>query len=273
MPKRKLWPVTFRPKKEEVLYSWIARMAAVYGMSPVHLLPDAAGPHYPSALVRSSDQVLGILAHSTGVPVKALAKRTVAGSSWRWPQEWWVGGTLPSPQLCPMCLAADLNSSDRVQFLRLRWRCAAMTICPKHLMPLFEACYRCRNIKWPICEASGIGCIRFLCDECGSPQEQTTRPGFPAASESALRILLAFETQLLRALQGSSIQCSWIGYATPPEFLLLVTDLLRAIINPTIMSRPIYHLQTSCFPLGYRCLPAPASMHWTSVLRMSVDAS
>jgi hypothetical protein len=261
MPSRKRWPVTFRPKSGEVLYSWIARTAAVYGISPSDLLPEASGFHYPSALVQSGDQrVLKALTQSTGLSIKALTKRTVAGSSWRWPQDWWAGGTLPSPQLCPTCLKEDLKSSDRAQFLRLRWQCAAMTICPKHLVPLLEACSQCRQIKWPVCQATAFGRFRFLCEECGSPQE-TARP-VPNASEPAVRLLLAFETQLIRALQGCSIQWSWIGHATPAEFLSLVTDLLWFINCPIAMSKPIYQLQVPCFPLGHRCVPVRASMHW-----------
>ena len=262
MPKRKLWPVTFRPKRGEVLYSWIARIGAVYGVSPRDLLPGAVNIYYPSALVQSGDRsVLSALAQSTGVPVKALVKRTLAGSSWRWPQEWWVGGAAPSPQLCPTCLTADLQSGDRVQFLRLQWQCAAMTICPKHGVPLFEACPHCRRINWPICEATGLGRFRFLCGECGSPQEQGAWPEHPT-SEAALRLLLAFETQLLRALQGRSIQWSWIG-ATPTEFLLLVTDLLWAITRPTDSSTPIIcNLQTRSFPLGHRSLPFREPTQW-----------
>ncbi len=125
---------------------------AVSGVSPRDLLPGAVNIHYPSALVQSGDRsVLSALAQSTGVPVKALVKRTPAGSSWRWLQEWWVGGAAPGaappPQLCPACLTADLQSGDHVQFLRLQWQCAAMTICPKHVMPLFEACPHCRRIN------------------------------------------------------------------------------------------------------------------------------
>lgn len=261
MPRWKLWPVTFRPRNGEVLYSWVARIAAVYGISPSELLPEASGFQYPSALVQSADQrVLRTLAQSTGVSVKALSKRTVAGSSRRWPPDWWAGGTLPSPQLCPTCLAEDLKTCDRVQFLRLRWQCAAMTICPKHLVPLLEACSHCRQIKWPICEATGFGRFRFLCDECGSSQE-TTRP-VPNASEPPLRLLVAFETQLIRALQGYSIQWSWIGHAKPAEFLSLVSDLLGVINCQSAMSKPIYQLQTACFPLGHRCVPFRAAMHW-----------
>jgi hypothetical protein len=37
MPKQKLWPVTFRPKKGDILYSWLARIGTVYGVSPREL--------------------------------------------------------------------------------------------------------------------------------------------------------------------------------------------------------------------------------------------
>ncbi len=225
--------------------------------------PGGVNICYPSALVQSCDQsVLGALAQTTGVSVKALAKRTLAGSSLRWPQDWWAGGNPPSPQLCPTCLTTDLQSGDHVQFLRLQWQCAAMTICPKHLLPLFEACPHCHRINWPICEATGLWRFRFLCGECGSPQEQDAAPDLPA-SEAALRLLLAFETQLLRALQGRSIQWSWIGYATPTEFLLLVTDLLWAITRPTDRSTLIIrHLQTRSFPLGHRSFQFRQPTHW-----------
>jgi hypothetical protein len=28
------------------------------------------------------------------------------------------------------------------------------------------------------------------------------------------------------------------------------------------MSKPIHQLQTACFPLGHRCVPFRAAMHW-----------
>lgn len=111
--------------------------------------------------------------------------------SWRWPLERWVGADLPSPQLCLTCLTADLESGNRVQFLRLQWQCAAMTICPTHLVPLFGACPHCRRINWPICEATGLGRFRFISANADSPKEQDARPDLPA-SEAAF--FLRFRT-------------------------------------------------------------------------------
>jgi|GEM_PF-3736272 len=39
MPIRR-WPVSFRLQRGEILYSWLARTAGVYGLSPDELLPE-----------------------------------------------------------------------------------------------------------------------------------------------------------------------------------------------------------------------------------------
>ena len=188
-------------------------------------------------------------------------KRTVAGSPWRWPQDWWAGGTLPSPQVCPTCLAEDLKSCDRVQFIRLRWQCAAMTICPKHLVPMLEACSQCHQTKWPICEAMGFGRFRFLCDECGSSSgdHATYSERERTGSSPSAGVRNTIDSRASR-LQRSMV---WIGHATPAEFLSLVTDLLWIIrLSDCDLEKPIYQLQTACFPLGHRCVPSRPSMHW-----------
>lgn len=45
---RERWPFAFRPQRGELLYSWLARTAGVYQLSPLDLLPLA---NFSSALV------------------------------------------------------------------------------------------------------------------------------------------------------------------------------------------------------------------------------
>ncbi len=62
------------------------------------------------------------------------------------PTNWWIGhfnndlsptmSQTPRFQICPQCLIGD--GQAQTQFLRLRWQCAAMTICQEHSMPLQE---------------------------------------------------------------------------------------------------------------------------------------
>jgi hypothetical protein len=69
------WPVTFRPERGEILYSWLARTAGVYDLFPEELLPEKRRFDAISLLVQeASSDVLKSLATSAGIPIKPLAK-------------------------------------------------------------------------------------------------------------------------------------------------------------------------------------------------------
>jgi hypothetical protein len=271
MPARR-WPVSFRFQRGEILYSWLARTAGVYGLSPDELLPENERVGVTARLVHeASPALLKSLAVSSGISVKALAKRTLVGASPVWPSSWWLAhfreetGPLaayePSLQVCPRCITDDVHSGDGVQFLRLRWQCSATTICQKHLVPLEQACVHCHSIRWPICESTAFHRYRFVCVKCGGLQEKDVG-SFVDASEEALQLLARFENQLLRALANRAIEWYWIGHATAHEFLRLVEDLLWAITRPSYSSKPIYRLQTSSFPFCERSLSSPVTHQW-----------
>ncbi len=277
MPRRlsspRRWPVSFRPLCGEILYSWLARTAGIYELCPEELLPEKNQYDAISTLVQTPHpSVLESLAASSGVSGRALAKRTLDGTTPRWPSNWWLAAhagndidfteaSTPPLQICPRCLAEDGHSSGAVQFLRLRWQCSAMTICQKHLTPLEQACIHCHRICWPICVRIAFQRFGFLCGHCGSPQEQSGW-ACPEPDAAAIRLLARFENQLVRALANQTVEWCWIGYATPQEFLLLVEDLLWAVTRDSFQSRPIYKLYAAQFPLPNRTLPAAARCHW-----------
>ena len=176
----RLWPVSLRPHRDEILYSWIARIAALYGVSVEELLPEKRPLIAVTALVQEADPcTLASLAACTGLSVKAMAKRTLAGASRAWRTDWWIGhfgsdlsptmSPTPRLQLCPRCLIGD--GHPQTPFLKLRWQCAAVTICQEHSIPLQEDCMSCRQVSWPICERIAFQRYRFVCRDCGSPQK------------------------------------------------------------------------------------------------------
>ncbi len=266
------WPVSFRFQRGEILYSWLARTAGVYGLSPDELLPEIERVAVTARLVHEAGPaVLKSLAVGSGISVNTLAKRTLVSASPVWPSSWWLAhfreqtGPLaayePSLQVCPRCIADDAHSGDGVQFLRLRWQCSATTICQNHLVPLEQACVHCHSIRWPICERTAFHRYRFVCVNCGRLLEKDVG-SFVDASEGALQLLTRFENQLLRALANRAIEWYWIGHAKADEFLRLVEDLLWAITRPSYGSKPIYRLQTSSFPFCERSLSSPVTHHW-----------
>jgi hypothetical protein len=228
------WPVAFRPQCGELLYSWLARTAGVYGLCPEELLPQHRRFDAISLLVHeTSPEILKSLAAAASISTKALARHTLAGAYPNWPSSWCVADDttlamepVPSLQICPRCIA-DANAECGVQSLRLIWQCSALTICRKHLTPLQKACIHCHWIGWPICSRIAFHRFRFFCRHCGNPLEGGAYSFYDTAG-AAVRLLVRFENQLLRALAKQAVEWCWIGYATPQEFLLLIEDLLWA---------------------------------------------
>lgn len=68
----RLWPVSFRPHRDEILYSWVARIASLYGLTIEELLPEKRLLNVVSTLVQEADPgTLKSLAASTGYSVDA----------------------------------------------------------------------------------------------------------------------------------------------------------------------------------------------------------
>ncbi len=86
-------PIVLRPYSGEILYSWLARTAAVYGVDHPGLLGFPATPW--DLLAAPAPETLRRLAEFTRMPETALANLTIAGTDL--PQRWWSIRTLPIP--------------------------------------------------------------------------------------------------------------------------------------------------------------------------------
>jgi hypothetical protein len=268
MTKPRVWPVSLRPVRGELLYSWMARVAAVYGVAPHELLPETvfAADALPSMVQEAGPHILKTLSAFTGASRSSIAKLTLVGGRPYWLPDWVIAqsksrfSTMPSLQVCPQCLSDDTGTSG-IQYLRLRWQSAVMTLCPMHLLPLEQTCICCHRIGWPVCERTIFRRFRFFCSHCSSPQEMSRWIG-PEPNSPAVRLLICFEKQLLAALANRAVEWSWIGQATPGEFQRLVADLLWALTSYGYGAKPIHRLQTSAFPLSSRSVPNPETKHW-----------
>ena len=115
MPSRtneqRLWPVSFRPVRGELLYSWMARIAAVYGMLPQELLPeDPQADPLRTMIQEVNPAVLKALAAHTGCSGDAIAKHTLVGAIPHLPSDL-VVEPLPLPRL-RACILGDAFSSS-----------------------------------------------------------------------------------------------------------------------------------------------------------------
>ena len=151
-----LWPVHLKPQEDELLSSWLARLALAHGQTVATFTSRV----WPGRILVARDVDLwndpGIfetLSIKTGTPPARVFAATMASyEGWLFdkPRKCHLPWALPrylniSPhrpfglQFCPWCLA-----SDKEPYFRRQWRLALMVLCPLHRTLLLDRCQSCR---------------------------------------------------------------------------------------------------------------------------------
>lgn len=190
----KLWPAHPRPLPDELLSSWIVRIAEANGVklqTMTHLLFGLYNLPWNHDIDRLAPKwfLKGICAH-TGSSYWDAYRMTLAGyrtrlyryrkdsGQLRWILPVRINSTKRDGfgmQYCPACLAAD-----EAPYFRRKWRVAFHTFCPEHMIMLHDSCPACgaavtfyrRDFGRAIDEAGAI-CLCYQCqfDLRFAPQE------------------------------------------------------------------------------------------------------
>lgn len=160
-------PVAPRPYQDELLLSWLARVAARYGAKPLELMVYLAGQGARGAGARQVDDVapdMGLLrlwAKACRIDPERLRRRSLAS---RYPdrsRDWFLTETVP---VCPACFDADI-AAGRDAYLRRNWRLAEQVVCPAHRTMLLDHCPACRGRLRPSFRMLN-GLLRPFCRKC-----------------------------------------------------------------------------------------------------------
>ncbi len=166
----KLFPIHLKPKNDELLSSWLVRLAFGHGLS----LTDLNRILYPHSKInicqqqdidlgirdhkyrknRSRDLLLATLSKKTGTPLNRARQTTLDEYnerlfykvistrlySWLIPHNSSRFRSEPKfgMQACPRCL-----DDDEQPYFRRRWRLAFVTVCPQHNCYLIDRCPAC----------------------------------------------------------------------------------------------------------------------------------
>jgi hypothetical protein len=251
-------PLAPRPHHDELLSSWLARVAARYDMNASELrtaITDSLskGRQYPRVQVRRGidfelpEIELEILAQAVRVNPKTLLDLDIATSFPSIPDKWvsqtgaediinrtFIRTGEISWSYCAHCLNED-RSLGRDAYIRQSWCLGCYGYCHRHRTPLAQRCHSCGatgSINYSMGKTTWI----LTCSECNSPQNKMTRsasnmswekPGFRAGDKYIKRahaIVIKFEKDLFRALTGFKPSPQWMGTTKPKEFLQAVED-------------------------------------------------
>jgi hypothetical protein len=182
-PRATLWP--YRPKREpdELISSWLWRIARGLGAPPKRFVLDAIGSRLTDVDREISDTAIDRLAFLSGQSRGHLMGGTMRadievrpGSRREQVQRALLrhgdlvlnrhhggrGRAVPIVQYCPVCLAAE-----RTAYLRRGWRFSIEVACVEDGCFLLDACWKCGALLNPLAQA--VPATAFVCVKCCAP--------------------------------------------------------------------------------------------------------
>lgn len=222
-----LWPVHLQPMDDELLSSWIARLAIFYGMGPstlISFLPPKLESPIGDIDHQASPNFLNALSARTGVPVDRLKATTLGAYEgwlyqdfnsyqtlvpWLLPRTYTRSYKSSGLQFCPQCLA-----EDDIPYFRRIWRLAFVVLCNKHNAVLIDRCTECGiplDLFWkrgkPI--MNYIEDLMTLCQSCKTDLRKMAND---LTSDIILREELEFQASLIKVLNQGWIEIPQKGH-------------------------------------------------------------
>jgi hypothetical protein len=238
----KLWPAHPKPLPDEVLSSWIVRVAEANALK-LHTLSRMLFGDQRSPWNRDIDRfapkwLLKAICQHTGVDYWHAYRTTLAIYRTRlYPRHNMTGQlrwVLPiishgtkrqgfGMQFCPACLAEDV-----VPYFRKQWRLALYTYCPTHRISLYDACPECdapicyfrRDFGRELAQALDLG----HCTSCGFDFRQAihSMPDMPAEE-----VRIRFDAML-----SSLANANLVGNSEDHGFFAVLHQLCRVMCMP-----------------------------------------
>ena len=159
-PSGRILPIRFKPKEDELLSSWVCRLALAHGLKATsfcsRVIPQRSGKRaiqlHDMDGGASQEALIG-LAEKTATPMGRIAATTFSGYEGVLFERWnatvgqkWILPVTRQPckieygqQYCPLCLSTE------EPYFRRSWRLAFITICTKHRLQLLDRCATCAS--------------------------------------------------------------------------------------------------------------------------------
>jgi uncharacterized C2H2 Zn-finger protein len=246
-----LWPVHLKPKDDELISSWLTRLALAHGLNAVKF-SSIEWPKKSLFLANvdraSAPEILETLARRTGTAVEKVrgmqltayegllytnnnnavwnGMKLFAGRPWIMPVNCARKSKQFGLQFCPYCL-----QEDKEPYFRRRWRLAFVTLCEQHGELLHDRCPRCGErvnfeartlaIKIKLRRGTLAYCLR--CDY-DFRNTKRTQPRLAVTPDE-----IDFQKFLLDALNEGRVQISGSGFVYSHLYFTVLHKLLRML--------------------------------------------
>jgi hypothetical protein len=232
------WPVIVAPQPDELLSSWVHRLAYANGVAPRAFAPVLGlGPGMWSACldVMLPADVVTLLNARTGVSAQQVTEMSLAQSPLR-PlllplRGKGLRGTSTWLQFCSRCLF-----TDEQPYFRRQWRLATRISCPHHCCGLRDRCPSCRS---RIAVFDQIELVpQHVCACCGFDLRRAPKITVSAAARRLDRCI--DDICKLEAIAGSLINSNLIPH-------LLSVPTVAGTYSPTPLTGLSTSARVRCF--------------------------
>ena len=243
-------PVAPRPYRDELLSSWMARVACRYGLTAPDLADyfgDLLSPLHIDDGAPAAGQTR-VWAQICGVDPDRVFRLSLR---WRYPRrtrawyasrgpEWMPSTVTGSTPVCLVCFADD-QSAGRDGYLRACWMFAERCICPAHgelMLDRCPSCHRHLSVAFRLLE----GRAQPACISCGSILADRGGEGGRPHNQKLVRSALAIQQRITeRVDRGTAEQ----------EQLENALSILWAPLDHPGAARPVLALWFN--EVGWRC--------------------
>ena len=246
-------PVAPRPYRDELLSSWLARVACRYGLTAQALVGWLADNFEGISSSRLVDDVLPVAeqvrqwSRGCGVDPERLHRLSLSRRHPQRPHSWyvssgpeWAPSALGSSPVCLACLAAD-HAAGRDARLRVDWMRAEHCICPVHGQLLHDRCFRCgRRLSVAFRLREGRACA--VCSQCEALLIGRGGEGEPPPDVALIETALSTQRRIAQSVDNES------GARERLEWAL--ATLWAPLDRPTA-ARPVLALWLN--EAGWRC--------------------
>jgi TniQ len=260
-------PIAPRPHADELISSWLGRVAAYYNLSGQDLLREIVGRIDERIDHRMPSDARAKIAAATRVPEEAIKNHDIAAVYPRLGQQW-----LPSivqfepdknacrkirpitPSWCAHCLAERRLAYGSAY---LDFTCVLpLAFCHRHGILRWQGCQSCKSIMTPTYDHSHRGvdlvcsaCFEHLEFQCKFPVRGVHRESdvFSDVTKT-LDLVRAFELQLITSLLHGPIWTHETGHANGTQFGAFIADMTNALmLTMAVCKSPISEFETDAF--------------------------
>ena len=206
-------PVAPRPYRDELLSSWLGRVACRYGLDAEGLVgalfADGEGDAHTTLIDDAAPprEDIAFWARACGVDPARLSRLTLARRRPGRAKAWfssegppWALMAARTPPVCCGCFGAD-RDAGRDDYLRADWMLAERCVCPAHRQLLRDRCSRC-HARLRLAFRLRDGRARLVCGRCG---QEFSLQAAPQGEDGALiDALISLQDRIGAIVRGPS---------------------------------------------------------------------